>query len=60
MEKNKIIDKKLSENLQNAKGIRNIMIHQYEIIDDEKVYDATTKKIEKDFHELVKQIPKKI
>ncbi|MBD3248772.1 DUF86 domain-containing protein [Candidatus Woesearchaeota archaeon] len=56
LEKNKIIDKELSENLIKAKGMRNIIIHQYGKIDDELVFDAIENKLEKDISEFVKKI----
>ena len=56
--KNKIIDEAISKKLKDAKGMRNIIAHQYGKIDDELVYDAITEKIRKDASEFVKKAEK--
>lgn len=53
---NKIIDKSLSENLADAKGMRNIIAHQYGKIDDELVYEAITKEINEDITLFLEKI----
>ena len=50
---NKIIDDNLSTKLKNAKGMKNIIAHQYGKIDDEIVFDALTEQLEKDVREFV-------
>jgi uncharacterized protein YutE (UPF0331/DUF86 family) len=51
---NRLIDEALSKKLKDAKGMRNIIAHQYGRIDDELVYDAITEKIRNDALEFVK------
>jgi uncharacterized protein YutE (UPF0331/DUF86 family) len=45
---NKIINERLYCNLKNAKGMRNILAHQYGRIDDEVVFES--------FEELIKDV----
>ncbi len=56
---NKIISPKLSEKLQNAKRMRNILAHEYGEVDDEIVFNALTEELEKDAIEFIKNIKKK-
>jgi len=42
---NNIINENLQKRLKNAKGMRNILSHQYGDIDDEIVYEAITEEI---------------
>lgn len=51
----KVIDKKLSVNLVNAAGFRNILIHAYLTIDMEEVYRSLKDDV-KDFKKFIKQI----
>ncbi len=53
---NKIIDNKLSKKLKDAKGMRNIISHQYGNIDDEIVFESITKELEKDVREFIENI----
>jgi uncharacterized protein YutE (UPF0331/DUF86 family) len=53
---NKIISKDLSENLRKAKGMRNVIVHEYGMIDDEKIFHAVYKELEKDMKEFIKSI----
>ena len=55
---NGIIDNELMEKLQDAKGMRNILSHNYGNIDDEIVYEAIKEEIIKDCKEFLKQIQK--
>ena len=50
---NKIIDGDLSTKLKNAKGMKNIISHQYGKIDDEIVFEAITEELEKDVRKFV-------
>ena len=50
---NKIIDSDLTAKLKNAKGMRNIISHQYGKIDDEIVFEAITKELERDIRKFV-------
>ena len=57
----RLIDKKLGENLQLAKGMRNVLAHQYGEIDDEIVFNAISDQLETDvkrFIHLVKKLNK--
>lgn len=56
-EKN-LIDKEIANKLKNAKGMRNIIAHQYGRIDDRAVFDAITEELEKDSREFIKEIKK--
>lgn len=51
--KNKIINNELAEKLKNAKGMRNIITHEYGKIDDEIVFNSITEELEKDVSEFV-------
>ena len=53
---NKIIDKGLSSKLKNAKGMRNIISHQYGKIDDEIVFEAIKGELDRDIKEFIEQI----
>lgn len=57
---NKIISKSLSLNLRYAKGMRNILAHQYGIIDDEKVFNSLKEEFEKDIKEFINAIKLKL
>ncbi len=52
----KIISKNLSERLKDAKGMRNIITHDYGSIDNELVFHAITEELEKDTKEFIKKI----
>jgi len=54
----KIITKQLAEKLKDAKGMRNIIAHEYGKIDDEIVFDSITQEIQKDVNEFIKNIEK--
>jgi|SRR3989344_3732623 len=54
----KIITEQLAEKLKDAKGMRNIIAHQYGKIDDEIVFDSITQEIQKDINEFIKNIEK--
>lgn len=53
---NKIINKELFERLSRAKGMRNIIAHEYGKIDDRIVFDALHKELEKDINKFIKEI----
>jgi len=55
---NKIIENDLAAKLKNAKGMRNIISHQYGKIDDEIVFEAITEELEKDVGDFVSIIEK--
>ncbi|MEK6920345.1 MAG: DUF86 domain-containing protein, partial [Nanoarchaeota archaeon] len=51
-----IISTKLATRLKDAKGMRNILSHQYSHIDDEVVFEAITEELEKDVKEFLESI----
>jgi uncharacterized protein YutE (UPF0331/DUF86 family) len=55
---NKIISDSLSKKLKEAKGMRNILAHQYGSIDDEMVYDTITEELTEDIKEFIHSIKK--
>ena len=57
---NKIIDNYLAARLKNAKGMRNIISHQYGKIDDEIVFESITEELNRDAKEFVEKIKKAI
>ena len=56
--KEKIIAEKLAERLKDAKGMRNIIAHEYGNTDDELVFHAIADEIEKDIKEFINSIEK--
>lgn len=57
--KEKIITESLATRLKEAKGMRNILAHEYGIVDDELVFTSITEEIIEDTNNLLKQINKK-
>jgi uncharacterized protein YutE (UPF0331/DUF86 family)/broad-specificity NMP kinase len=51
-----IISEELSQRLKDAKGMRNIIAHEYGRIDDELVFEAVTQEISKDAKEFLNKI----
>ena len=54
---NKIIVASLAAKLKKAKGMKNIISHQYGKIDDEIVFESITEELEKDVVEFIKNLP---
>ena len=54
--KNNIISEKLSERLQDAKGMRNIIAHEYGKINNEIVFESITSELEEDAKEFINKI----
>ncbi|MBU4308475.1 MAG: DUF86 domain-containing protein, partial [Nanoarchaeota archaeon] len=54
--KNKILDSNLSIRLQNAKGMRNIIAHEYGRIDNELVFHSLVEELIPDVQEFLKRI----
>ena len=52
---NKIISKNLASKLKDAKGMRNILSHQYGSIDDELVFKSIKNELESDIKEFIKE-----
>lgn len=59
LSKEGIISKQLAEKLRHAKGMRNIIAHEYGSTDDEIVFHAAKDEIEKDTEEFLKCIKKR-
>ncbi|MDD5650340.1 MAG: DUF86 domain-containing protein [Candidatus Nanoarchaeia archaeon] len=57
---NKIIQKDLCEKLKDAKGMRNILAHEYGNVDDELVFEAITQEIIIDSEEFIESIKKRV
>lgn len=55
---NNIIGSDLASKLKNAKGMRNIINHQYGKIDDEIVFEAITEELDKDMAKFVEIVEK--
>lgn len=55
---NKVIDKDLTAQLKNAKGMKNIISHQYGKINDEIVFEAIKEDLEKDVKKFIEIIQK--
>ena len=53
-----IISKELSAKLKEAKGMRNIISHEYGIIDDNIVFKSITQELEEDVSEFLENIEK--
>tara|TARA_B100001971_G_C18123598_1_gene500770 strand:- start:4 stop:414 length:411 start_codon:yes stop_codon:yes gene_type:complete len=58
--KHKIIREDLYKRLKQAKGMRNILAHQYGTIDNKIVFHAITEELKKDTKEFIKAIKEKI
>ena len=54
--KNKILSLELGKKLQDAKGMRNFLIHQYGEVDDEIIFNAINEELEKDIAEFLNKI----
>jgi uncharacterized protein YutE (UPF0331/DUF86 family) len=55
-----IIPEELFKRLEDAKGMRNILAHEYGSIDDEMVFDAVINEIKEDAEQFIKYIKKEI
>ncbi len=53
---NKIISQELSEKLKDTKGMRNVIVHEYGRIDDDKIFYSITEELEKDTKEFINNI----
>lgn len=56
LEKNKIISEELCKKLHDAKGMRNIISHEYGKVNDEIVYESLKEEIIKDAKEFINRI----
>lgn len=50
------ISEQLSEKLKEAKGMRNLIAHQYGVIDDEIVFNSIKEELKKDVIEFIQNI----
>lgn len=55
-----LISRELCERLKDAKGMRNILAHEYGKVDDELVYESITTEIIKDAEDFIKSIMEKL
>jgi len=58
LNKNRIISDSLTIKLKEAKGMRNILAHEYGKIDDELVFESISHELIEDVEELLKQVNK--
>lgn len=56
--KEKIISDKLAEKFKDAKGMRNIISHEYGSVDDEIVFQSITEELEEDVKKFIREIKK--
>ncbi len=56
----KVIDEALSKRMKYAKGMKNIIAHQYGRIDDETVFDAVREELGKDARQFVECVKKSL
>lgn len=54
----KIISEELAKKLKQAKGMRNIIAHEYGKINDELVFEAVKNELESDVREFIKYVRK--
>ncbi|PIN86151.1 hypothetical protein COV19_06045 [Candidatus Woesearchaeota archaeon CG10_big_fil_rev_8_21_14_0_10_44_13] len=52
------INEGLAKRLKAAKGMRNLIVHEYGRIDDDKVFHSITQELEKDVDEFLKEVKK--
>lgn len=57
---NKVIEEHLSKKLKSAKGMRNVLAHQYGKVDDGIIFEALTQHLEKDVNEFLICVKKMI
>ena len=53
-----VIDSNLANKLKDAKGMRNIIAHQYNKVNDEIVFNSITAELEKDVKSFINKIKK--
>ena len=56
LSENKIITDELCTKLKKAKGMRNIIAHEYSSVDDETVFEAITKDLQKDAKDFIRAV----
>ncbi|MBW2990270.1 DUF86 domain-containing protein [Candidatus Woesearchaeota archaeon] len=60
LQKENIISQRLTENLKDAKGMRNILAHKYGNVDDKIVFESITKELIRDVNQFIKSVKKDI
>lgn len=60
LSRTKVISFELSDELKRAKGMRNVLAHQYGEVDDKIIFAAATEEIGKDLRRLIKAIKEKV
>lgn len=58
--KEKIISFELAERFKDAKGMRNIIAHEYGSVDEEIVFHSVTEELEKDVKEFIEKIKRRV
>ena len=53
-----IISERLSSKLRDAKGMRNIIAHEYGNIDDELIFETISNELKKDVEDFIDNIEK--
>ena len=56
LSEHKIIDEELYKKLKQAKGMRNILIHQYGTVKDEIVFEAISEELDRDAKNFLEKI----
>lgn len=56
----KIIPELLAKRLKDAKGMRNVIAHEYGNIDNELIYEAITEELKKDIEEFLEGVKKRL
>lgn len=56
LSKNDIISNELAEKLKDAKGMRNILAHEYGTVNDEIIFEAITEELESDVRKFIENI----
>jgi uncharacterized protein YutE (UPF0331/DUF86 family) len=54
--KEQIITKEIAEKLKDAKGMRNIIVHEYGKINDEFVFNSVKEELQEDTYQFLKQV----
>ena len=55
----KIIPLELAKRLKEAKGMRNILAHQYGVVDDKMVFHSVTEELSRDVSRFIEEIKNK-
>ena len=58
LQEENIIDDALAKSLKEAKGMKNILAHQYAKVDDTIIFEAITAELPRDIKKFIKRLPK--